>query len=170
MLALKRFNKTNFLVLVILIAVLICIVLMLDIKSTDEYYHSDNFSKDAVGKIIMSINCESILEMSSDKSFIPRDGVILPKTEMYISDGETAFDILIEASRKYSIHVENNGTEKSAYIAGINYIYEFDFGNTSGWVFLVNGEHASVGSSSYILKDGDVVEWRYVLEPWENLN
>jgi hypothetical protein len=117
----------------------------------------------------MSINCESIVDMYSDNSFIPEDGVILPKTEMYIAEGETAFDILIEASRRYSIQVENNGTEKSAYIAGINYIYEFDFGNTSGWVFLINGEHASVGSSSYVLQDGDEVEWRYVLEPWENL-
>jgi hypothetical protein len=31
-------------------------------------------------------------------------------------------------------------------------------------VYLVNGESPSVGAGSYILKDGDRVEWIYSLE------
>jgi hypothetical protein len=50
-----------------------------------------------------------------------------------------------------------------AYISGINYIYEFDFGDLSGWTYTVNGKTPSVGASQYTLKDGDVIEWKYTL-------
>lgn len=33
----------------------------------------------------------------------------------------------------------------------------------SGWIYTVNGEFATVGASKYILKDADVVEWKYIL-------
>ena len=51
-----------------------------------------------------------------------------------------------------------------AYIAGINYLYEFDFGELSGWTYRVNGEVPSVGCDKYELKDGDKVEWIYTCE------
>ena len=44
---------------------------------------------------------------------------------------------------------------------GINQLYEFDCGKNSGWMYSVNGEYPNYGASSYNLKDGDKVEWRY---------
>ncbi|MBQ2251339.1 MAG: DUF4430 domain-containing protein, partial [Clostridia bacterium] len=46
---------------------------------------------------------------------------------------------------------------------GINNIGEMDFGDVSGWTYTVNGEVATVGASEYVLKDGDVIEWKYAL-------
>ena len=47
------------------------------------------------------------------------------------------------------------------YISGINYLYEFDFGDLSGWVYHVNGVSPSVGCGEYKLSDGDRIEWLY---------
>ena len=38
------------------------------------------------------------------------------------------------------------------------YLYEFDFGDLSGWIFRVNGTTAEVGCGEYVLEEGDAVE------------
>ena len=48
-----------------------------------------------------------------------------------------------------------------AYVAGIQYLYEFDFGDLSGWVYHVNGVSPDVGCGAYALADGDRIEWLY---------
>ena len=50
------------------------------------------------------------------------------------------------------------------YIAGINYIYEMDFGDLSGWVYHVNGITPSRGCGEYVLEPGDRIEWLYTCE------
>ena len=50
------------------------------------------------------------------------------------------------------------------YIAGIRYLYEFDFGDMSGWVYHVNGESPFIGCAGYKVKPGDVIEWMYTLD------
>ena len=75
--------------------------------------------------------------------------------------GDSVYDILIEAARKYNIQMENNGSADMVYISGINYLYEFDFGDLSGWVYHVNGIAPSVGCGEYVLSDGDTIEWLY---------
>ena len=47
------------------------------------------------------------------------------------------------------------------YVSGLGYLYEFDLGPLSGWMFFVNGRTSSVGASDYTLQEGDTVEWRY---------
>ena len=65
--------------------------------------------------------------------------------------------------------MEASGANGLMYIHGIGNIYEFDFGDLSGWVYLVNGESASVGVDQYVLKDGDRVELCYTLELGKDL-
>ena len=55
------------------------------------------------------------------------------------------------------------------YIAGINYLYEFEYGDLSGWIYHVNGVSPSVGCADYILKDGDAIEWLYTLNLGEDV-
>ena len=52
----------------------------------------------------------------------------------------------------------------STYIEGIGNLYEFDCGALSGWMYRVNGTFPNYGCSSYILSDGDVVEWVYTCD------
>ena len=52
----------------------------------------------------------------------------------------------------------------SAYIEGINNLYEFDCGELSGWMYKVNGWFPNYGCSRYQLKEGDVIEWVYTCD------
>lgn len=49
----------------------------------------------------------------------------------------------------------------SAYIEGINNLYEFDCGEGSGWVYSVNGVYPNYGCSNYKVQPGDSIEWHY---------
>ena len=57
----------------------------------------------------------------------------------------------------------------SAYVEGINNLYEFDVGSLSGWMYNVNGWYPNYGCSRYQVKDGDVVEWCYTCDLGEDL-
>ncbi|MCR5332221.1 MAG: DUF4430 domain-containing protein [Lachnospiraceae bacterium] len=111
----------------------------------------------------MSIRCD-ILNGVADSDHIPADGCILDTTEFDLNEGETVYDILIEAAKKYSISVDHKGGSEIVYISGINYLYELDYGDLSGWVYKVNGELPSVGCAGYKLTDGDKIEWCYTLD------
>ena len=98
-----------------------------------------------------------------------KDGVILDSVSMTLGRGDSVYSILLDASKQYRLQIENNGTEDRAYIAAIEHIYEFEYGDLSGWTYRVNGEDASVGCSEYELSDGDVIEWIYTCELGKDL-
>ena len=101
------------------------------------------------------------LRLVNHADYIPADGVILAETEYEIEEGDTVFDILTEAARQYRIQVETAGRWNMIYVAGINYLYELDFGDLSGWIYHVNGFAPPVGCGEYVLEDGDKIEWLY---------
>lgn len=118
----------------------------------------------------ISVRCDTILNNLSrlkpeKKELIPENGVILETRTANFFEGETVFDLLTRELKNNKIHIEFNKTiNGSAYIEGINNIYEFDCGDLSGWQYKVNGETPNVGCSDYILKHGDVVEWVYTCD------
>ena len=118
-----------------------------------------------------SISCETILDnmdkcVENKKFLVPADGIVFPATEVEFSEGESVFDVLQRVCRDNAIHMESNWTPmyNSAYVEGINNLYEFDVGSLSGWMYNVNGWYPNYGCSRYQLKDGDVVEWRYTCD------
>ncbi len=172
--ALGKRNYKNFIFVGIIAAAGVAAVLMTDIRSKDEYYSGVKQHKEnAIGTVTMTIRCDNIVG-KSDSEFIPDDGIILDVTNFEIEDGDTVFDILNEAAQTYSIHVENTGSASNAhgmvYIAAINHIYEFEFGDLSGWVYHVNGVSPSRGCGDYVLSDGDRIEWLYTCELGHDLD
>lgn len=118
-----------------------------------------------------SINCSSILsnmdELKPEKRpMVPADGVILSAVKVEISKGESVFDVLQRVCRQYGIQLEATWTPgyNSAYVEGINNLYEFDCGELSGWTYHVNGISPNYGCSRCILKDGDTVQWLYTCQ------
>lgn len=116
----------------------------------------------------LSVRCDSVFEnislLDPEKiELIPKDGVILPPTEVTFYEGESVFNLLLREMRKNNIHFEyvNTPLYNSAYIEGINNLYEFDCGELSGWMYKVNGWFPNYGSSRYLLESGDIVEWIY---------
>ena len=104
--------------------------------------------------------CDILHFRRRQKDFIPENGVILERTTITIEEGMTAFDQLVIAARTHKIQLDF----RTDYVSGINYIYEKDFGDLSGWMYNVNGKSAPVGASSMKLKAGDLVEWYYTVD------
>lgn len=118
-----------------------------------------------------SIECSTILNNLSDLNpdkleMVPSDGVILSTQTVTFYEGESVFDVLQRICQENGIHMESSWTPmyNSAYVEGINNLYEFDCGNLSGWMYRVNGWYPNYGCSRYQLAQGDVVEWRYTCD------
>jgi len=116
----------------------------------------------------VSITCATILDNMESltrgkEEVVPADGVVMSAKTVAFEPGDTVFDVLSSVTKTQKIHMEFTMTPvyKSAYIEGINNIYEFDCGELSGWMYKVNGEFPSRGCSAYELSDGDTIEWIY---------
>lgn len=143
--------------------VIIVLVNALSFKTTEEYYgETDVVKSDVIGTVTVSIRCDKISSVGD--SHVPSDGVILDSFECVIESGDTVYDVLTEVTARNRIHLETNGSGDSVYIEGIANIYEFSYGDLSGWVFRVNGEMPTVSCSDYVLSAGDSIEWLYSLE------
>ncbi|MDR1247648.1 MAG: DUF4430 domain-containing protein [Clostridiales Family XIII bacterium] len=119
----------------------------------------------------LSVRCDTILDNMKliDKEkheLVPADGVIFPATTVNFNDGESVFNILQREMKRAKIHMEFENTPiyNSAYIEGINNLYEFDVGELSGWMYKVNGWYPNYGCSRYQVKDGDLIEWNYTCD------
>ncbi len=126
---------------------------------------------DTQNSVLLSVSCQSVfahadLAKGNAWDVIPADGIILKQTKVSFEEGETAFDVLKRELKNRGIHMEFNYTPvyKSYYIEGIANLYEFDFGELSGWIYKVNGIAPNVASSSYVLKTGDTLEFVYSCE------
>ena len=116
----------------------------------------------------ITIRCDTILDNldlleSAKEPYVPMDGVILVETTVEFSEDETVFEVLQRVCEAADIQLEYSWTPlyNSYYIEGISHLYEFDCGHESGWMYEVNGEYPNSGCSSYKLKPGDAISWRY---------
>ncbi len=169
----KKRRFKNYLSIFIIGGVAIALILLTNFEKTGNYYSRTAATKEnAIGTVTLTIRCDTIVG-KDDNPYVPSDGVILPVTTFYIEEGETVFDLLTEAARTYNIQMENKGSVFSAhgqtFIAGINYLYDHDYGELSGWVYHVNGISASVGCGDYVLQDGDSVAWHYTCNLGEDV-
>ncbi len=117
-----------------------------------------------------SIICTTAINSSElddkKRKLLPSDGCITNKSKVYFDNGESVFDVLKRICTDNNIHFEFSITPvtNSAYIEGINNLYEFDCGSLSGWTYSVNDTFPNVGCSEYILSDGDKVEILYTCD------
>ncbi|MDR1960773.1 MAG: DUF4430 domain-containing protein [Gracilibacteraceae bacterium] len=126
---------------------------------------------DARHTVTLTVRCDTILanmdRLDKEKhELVPADGVIFPAAAVTFREGESVFDVLWREMQNAKIHLEfvNTPLYNSAYIEGINNLYEFDAGELSGWMYKVNGWFPNYGCSRYQLRDGDEVEWVYTCD------
>lgn len=119
----------------------------------------------------ISVSAKTILNNIKDfnknkTDILPSDGIIYKSQAVTFSEGESAFDVLKREMQKNKVHLEFEMTPiyNSSYIEGIGNIYELDCGPLSGWMYKVNGWFPNYGSSRYMLKDGDVLEFVYTTD------
>ena len=164
--ALKKRNPKNFLFVGIVTVIGMSAVYFIRIESADNYY-SDKFDqKDRQGAVTISIHCDTLVGKFQSE-YIPENGIILDVTEIPIAEGDTVYKVLTETVQANHIQMEH---KENGYIAGINYLYELQYGDLSGWMYRVNGEFPSVGCNEYLLHDGDSIEWLYTCNIGNDLN
>ncbi|MBR6654125.1 MAG: DUF4430 domain-containing protein [Oscillospiraceae bacterium] len=119
----------------------------------------------------ISISCATILDNMDlcdpeKANLVPEDGWILEPLEVTFYEGESVFNVLQRVCKQQKIHMEfmNTPIYNSAYIEGINNLYQFDVGELSGWMYSVNDWYPNYGCSRYQLADGDVICWVYTCD------
>ena len=119
-------------------------------------------------KCTFSISCATVLNNmdklhKSKKEIIPDDGWILKPVTVTFNEGESVFDVLKQVCKDNKVQLEFSFTPiyNSAYIEGINNLYEFDCGSISGWTYKVNDWFPNYGCSRYEVKNGDVIELHF---------
>jgi hypothetical protein len=120
--------------------------------------------------VTLRIDCFTLLDRMDDlakgKEGLAGNGIIMEERKVRFDEGETVFDVLRRETSKDGIHMEFSVSPVygSAYIEGIQNLYEFDCGPLSGWMYNVNGWYPNYGCSQYTLKEGDVIQWRYTCD------
>lgn len=172
-----------------LITAILCIITLLIFisgcsTSNDMKQNSDstgNSSSEAITNekslpsATIAIRCDAVFnhyddldESLKNDKFVPSDGYILHETKYSLEKDETAYDLLVRATKENKIPLDSENAAASAfgtaYIKGINSLYEKSCGDFSGWMYIVNGEMLNVGSSEFILNDNDIVEFIYVCD------
>lgn len=116
----------------------------------------------------ITIVCDTILDnldnLEEGKApYVPKDAVILPMTTVSFAEGDTVFQVLQKVCTAADIQIEYSWTPlyDSYYIEGINYLYEFDCGFESGWMYKVDGSFPNYGCSAYELTGGEDIVWCY---------
>ena len=120
--------------------------------------------------ITLIISCATILDNmgklpEAKAGLVPAGGIVFRTTAVFY-EGESVFNVLQRETRANRIHLEfmNSPIYNSAYIEGINNIYEFDCGEGSGWMYSVDGYFPNYGSSRYTLSGGETVIWHYTCD------
>lgn len=128
-------------------------------------------------KVSIDIRCDTLaadlskLRDSSLEAYVTSDGCILSLKDVEVEKGSSVYDVLDKVCRDNNIHLEATYTPNygADYIEGINYLYEFDAGEQSGWMYKVNGVFPNYGCSDYILEDGDSIVWAYTCDMGKDL-
>lgn len=127
-----------------------------------------------VGTCTIMVECSTVFDNlekldKSIKDFIPENGVIIEKREVPVYENDNVYEVLNRELKKDNILMEASFTGSSAYIEGIDNIYEFSCGDLSGWEYCVNGVYSNTSCSEYNVKDGDAIEWHYTCNLGEDL-
>lgn len=130
--------------------------------------------ENSAGTCTIMVECSTILNNmdkldASVKEFVPEDGMILKEKEVDFSEGDSVYDVLNRELKKEKIMMEASFTGSSAYVEGIDNIYEFSCGELSGWEYSVNGEFPGKSCSDYKVENDDVIEWHYTCDLGEDL-
>lgn len=167
-------RKKDILLLMAVLLAAASLFFLADPKSFDRY-RAEQLGANASDTVTVRIDCSTVWAHEEDLDpalkdggYIPADGIILEETAVPFSEGETAFDVLMRVAAMEDLQVDYQGAESTiygtAYVRGIEHLYEFSCGPLSGWTYSVNGEFPDRGSSGYVLSAGDQVEWIYTCD------
>lgn len=112
---------------------------------------SQNSAENAAqAEVALSVTVEAVAPGVSD--FEPLSQAV------EISEEGTVYDALMATNWELDVQDSQYGK----YVNAISGLATGDAGSMSGWVFTVNGEEIMESCETYVLSDGDTVEWEYL--------
>lgn len=137
---------------------------------TDSDNNTDTTPSPPANTCTIQINCKLLvgqdLSGTGLETLVPADGVILGTTKVTLNPGDTVYDVTLRVTKNKRIHMSSIGSEAmgNLYVEAISNIYEKDYSDGSGWIFLVNGKKPGISCGAQTLKAGDKLVWAYSLD------
>ena len=124
-------------------------------------HNSGSGSSETENKVSLTVRIMSHNGKECNNSFTYKENsskysTVLSKT-ISVDETATVYDATVAIFEENGISY----TAKNGYIAEIDGISEFDHGDYSGWMFMVNGEHQTLGCNYVTVKPNSVVLWFY---------
>lgn len=148
-------------------------------KSESQKSGNSKSSSKSTGKtskkkyVTIEIRCDTILDnmdalADGKEKYVASDGSILAKTKVQITTGDTVFDVLKAVCKKYDIALEyeSSATYSGTFVDSINHLASGDCGDTSGWIYKVNGYTPNYACDKYKLKNNDSILWGYTCKDY----
>ncbi len=149
-------NKKRLLGTFLVSIILLLATWLINIQSPEQYYSKkDSDEITAPVKVSVAIRCDTV---AGKADFIPKDGVILPEEVVTVQKGATALDVLLKVTAEHKIQMEY---KDAGYVEGIGFLYEFKYGDLSGWLYKINGNFQSKGAWENTVHEGDQIIWVY---------
>lgn len=128
------------------------------------YYFGVSFSEQKV-----KVNPSSKVDLPSfideviivDLMIDYQDGRVETYNNITMDKDYTVFDLLRTTLENNEVNFIYDDGNLGAFIKQIG-DKENDYGALEYWQYWINGEYAKVGASSYVLQDGDMIEWKYI--------
>ena len=128
---------------------------------------SEKAVHNVAGQCSITVDCKDLLDKTDAlpekvRAVLPQDGVFLAHEGIDFYEGETAHDLLLRLAKHEKLPVDFSDTQYGVYIKGIGSLYASDAGETSGWLYSVNGESMQFTADAYILQPGDEIRFYYL--------
>ncbi|MRG85769.1 DUF4430 domain-containing protein [Salinibacillus xinjiangensis] len=120
-----------------------------DKKESDEEEQTQEETKSQTQQVTISIETGAV------------KGTILSPTKVKINDGDTVLDVTQRIVKEKSIQISVRGSDATAYVEGIDNLYEFDEGPLSGWTVQVDGKSIDKSAGVFSIKPNQTITWRY---------
>ncbi|WP_113930585.1 DUF4430 domain-containing protein [Bacillus sp. P14.5] len=88
-------------------------------------------------------------------------GTILPVTTVEIAEGDTVLSVTQKITKAEGIQLSVRGSGATAYVEGIDNLFEMDEGPLSGWEVFVDGKQLDKSTGIYGIKPGQAIKWHF---------
>ncbi|MGM0843714.1 MAG: DUF4430 domain-containing protein [Bacillota bacterium] len=88
-------------------------------------------------------------------------GTIVPVTTVEISEGDTVLSVTQKITKAKGIQLSVRGSNSTAYVEGIDNLFEMDHGPLSGWEVYVDGKQLDKSTGIYEVEPGQAIKWHY---------
>ena len=89
------------------------------------------------------------------------DGMVKTFNDVSVFKSLSVFELLEKVSEDNNFELKYKDTEMGVFIESIDGIQN-DFKTNKFWQFWVNNNYSKVGASDYILKGGEIIEWKFL--------